>query len=602
MKTFFSNINQLWSHVLIKRCYQFGVSDFCLAPGSRNAPLTLELVDFCQRQGDIKIHQHFDERGLGFLALGLAKVERKPVVVMTTSGTAVANLHPAVIEARQQNVPLIILAADRPLELIGCGANQAIQQAALFGINVIHNLQLPKASTNTSCNQLIQLMDEALLATSGGPVHINCPFDEPLYPVQIENDYSDWIGDLFDTPDKHEFFGQGDISVKKNLFTANRLTDAEKVERPEFKLNQRTLVIAGHLNPQQANRVVSFCEEYNLPLLADINSQIRQLDCKTLVPYLDPGLNQKALDAWLSAYDQVIQFEGRLVSKRLLQWLADFSGQYCIVSEHKDYLDPNRKARQLQLPIVDFIDSVNAELFSNKMEDANPPQHLIEQSISVIKSNWNSGLNELSAVHALCQLLPSNASLFAGNSLSVRLLDMYEYHFSVKRIFSNRGASGIDGLFATAAGIARKVDGPMAVLLGDMSALYDLNSLGLLKHSVTVTGYPVVVIVLNNDGGSIFNLLPAAQFEQALQPYFQCPHGLDFEFAAKQFGLKYDCPNDLPALTAAIESALVQNPRAQDDLIKGNRKAPGVSLIEVKVPQTQSSEMIKAINVELAKC
>ena len=185
------NINLLWASLFIEELVRNGITDFCIAPGSRSTPLTLAVAN----RRDIKSHLHFDERGLGFLALGIASEKKQPVVVITTSGTAVANLYPAIIEARQSAVPLIIISADRPPELLDCGANQAINQYGIFSNYPVYFKQIPTPTDQIKPNYLLTTLDHGLACQQKqqGPIHFNIPFQEPLYPSELSTDYQPYL-------------------------------------------------------------------------------------------------------------------------------------------------------------------------------------------------------------------------------------------------------------------------------------------------------------------------------------------------------------------------------------------------------------------------
>ncbi|MBE0489914.1 MAG: 2-succinyl-5-enolpyruvyl-6-hydroxy-3-cyclohexene-1-carboxylic-acid synthase, partial [Halomonas sp.] len=184
MQTVFSHVNEVWATLILARLHDHGVRDICIAPGSRSAPLALAAARLADHRDDLALHTHFDERGLGFLALGLTRASGRPTVLITTSGTAVPNLHPALVEAFQTHQPLVALTADRPPELIHCGANQAIEQPGLFALHVRSQLDLPPPDKAVSANWLVRQLDHCLQALSGtdrGPIHINAPFRDPLY-------------------------------------------------------------------------------------------------------------------------------------------------------------------------------------------------------------------------------------------------------------------------------------------------------------------------------------------------------------------------------------------------------------------------------------
>ncbi|WP_320824885.1 2-succinyl-5-enolpyruvyl-6-hydroxy-3-cyclohexene-1-carboxylic-acid synthase [Reinekea sp.] len=567
MRRPFSNINQVWSWLLLERLYGSGVRHICLAPGSRSAPLVLALVELGKTYPDLILHTHFDERGLGFLALGLSKASAQAVAVITTSGTAVANLLPAVIEARHSHVPLILISADRPDELLDCGANQAIAQQQLFGAQVLDRLSLPAPDSDIAIHSWLPALDR-LLRTQG-PVHINCPFREPLYPTEAEQDFSAGL-------------------PARMAFSRSRPTPRPVTPALDLTVARKTLIVAGQLSSADADRLVAFCQRYRLPILADLSSQLRLRPSDWVIHYVDILCNNADFVQTLNRFERVIQFSGRLISKRLLNWLGAFSGEHLLVDGHTGYLDPNRRALQQQQTLADFL-----------LQLAEVPLSWPSCQVEVAALHaWNAvaatqlpaligaELNEISAVTHLAQNLPGACQLFAGNSLSIRLLDMYAAPTAPVRVFSNRGASGIDGLIATAAGVAAGANKPLVLVIGDTSALYDLNSLALVNRVAARTGQAILVLVLNNNGGAIFNLLPAAQFGTTQRDYFQCPHDLDFAAAAAQFRLAYARPSSLSELVEQIRLALL----------------PGTtSLIEIQVPAAQSSQQIGQINRHFAQ-
>jgi len=567
MRCQFSNINQVWSWLILERLYGSGVRQVCLAPGSRSAPLVLALVELAKIYPDLVLHTHFDERGLGFLALGLSKAQDQAVAVITTSGTAVANLLPAVIEARHSHVRLILISADRPDELLDCGANQAIAQQQLFGAQVLDRLLLPAPDIDIAINSWLPALDR-LLCTQG-PVHLNCPFREPLYPTEPEQDFSACLPTL-------EPFNHGRPASRSVRSTV------------DLTAPRKTLIVAGQLSPADAARLIDFCQRYRLPILADLNSQLRLQPSDWVIHYADVLCNNADFVHRLNRFERVIQFSGRLISKRLLSWLGSFSGDHLLVDGHADYLDPNRRALQQQQTLADFLLNL-AEVplsWPSCQVEVAALQAWNVIAAAQLPALIGRELSEISAVTHLVQNLPAGCRLFAGNSLSIRLLDMYAAPAASGRVFSNRGASGIDGLVATAAGVAAGSAEPLVLVIGDTSALYDLNSLALLNRVAARTGQAILVLVLNNNGGAIFNLLPAGQFGTTQRDYFQCPHDLDFAAAAAQFRLAYARPTSLTELVEQIRLALI----------------PGTTtLLEIQVPATQSSQQIGQINRHFAQ-
>ena len=259
------NLSLGWARLIIEELWRLGLRDLCFAPGSRSAPLTLA----ASQHGRLRCHSHFDERGLGFLALGLAKRSARPVALVTTSGTAVANLYPAVIEARQSGVPLIVLSADRPPELIDCGANQAIPQVGIFAGYPVFSQNLPTPTSHISPRFLLGTLDQLwlTLTQNPGPAHLNCPFAEPLYPHQGEPLPTDWLDELAHWPD-----GDEPLTRIQPVVSAVPL----QVDWPQWA-SRRGVVVAGQIDsPEEALAVAELADHLGWPLLADAQSQLLQ--------------------------------------------------------------------------------------------------------------------------------------------------------------------------------------------------------------------------------------------------------------------------------------------------------------------------------------
>ncbi|SEQ36172.1 2-succinyl-5-enolpyruvyl-6-hydroxy-3-cyclohexene-1-carboxylate synthase [Ectothiorhodospira magna] len=552
MQATFTHINEAWAQLLITRLYQHGVRDICLAPGSRSAPLTLAAIRLQDTYPQLQLHTHFDERGLAFMGLGLCRARRRPVALITTSGTAVPNLHPALVEAFQTHQPLVAVTADRPEELVGCGANQAIVQPGIFSHHVRAALNLPTPDITLSGGWLAQQLDLALARLHGpgrGPVHLNVPFCDPLYGTPESADFGPWMSDVAPVVTAPDPFPG---------FTMHRIREP-------------VIFVAGQLDPEEAEAVLMVARDYHVPILADIGSQLRLQDHPCILPHPDLLLTVTHIRRRLKAMNQVIQFGGRLTSRRLNQWLADFQGRHWLVSPHEDGLDPERRALQIQASIPEFCSQLKIPV-QGDLGIAPLQAQVIEQ----LELALTYPFSEPAAARVITDTIPDDMLLLPGNSLSIRLLDMVARPGRGNRCITNRGASGIDGLVATAAGLATGHPAGATLLLGDLSLLHDLNSLALAARSP----HPLVIVVLNNDGGGIFNLLPAAAHKDHFQSFFQLPHGLTFRNAATLFGLIYANPDS----AGAFQKAYTEACRRGD-----------ATLIELNFPSNQSSRIIRGL-------
>lgn len=557
-----SQINALWAHLLLEELCRLGVRHLCIAPGSRSAPLTLAAAE----QPGLQCHTHFDERGLGFFALGLAQGLNAPVALLTTSGTAVANLYPAVVEARQSGMPLWILSADRPLELIDVGANQAIPQTGIFAHYPIYQQDLPAPSLALSPRFLLASLDEAARqqALTPGPVHLNCRFPEPLYPQAAIPDWQDYLAPLGSWLD--------DAAPWQR--TARPQPDLSAPDWPAF-CREPGLIVAGRLtDPGEAESIRALARTLGWPLLADIQSQLRF--APEALPLYDLALHHAGIQAALGQAKVLLQLGGRLVSKRLSQFIARQPWQQAwLIDRHGARLDENGPFRvRQQAPVGAWCQARLSQT------PAQAPWLDLTEPLTRLGQGLDAHLPTLSEA-ALCRRLPRvlRGQLLLGNSLPIRLLNSLAGTGAgtgdgPSRVLSNRGASGIDGLIATAAGWAHShPHEPTTLLLGDTSALHDLNSLALLRD---LPG-PFVLLLINNDGGSIFHLLPVP--EAAKAPFYRLPHGLDFAQAAGQFGLCYQAPDNLDAALAAYRQAL----------------DGGQHLIEIKVPHDEVANQLNEL-------
>ncbi|MFM5559476.1 2-succinyl-5-enolpyruvyl-6-hydroxy-3-cyclohexene-1-carboxylic-acid synthase [Aeromonas rivipollensis] len=554
-----ATFNHVWSSLLLEELYRLGVRDIALASGSRSAPLTMAAA----AHPGFRRHLHFDERGLGFMALGLAKGSGRPVAVIMTSGTAVANLWPAVAEAQLTGVPLIILSADRPPELIDNGANQAIDQQGIFGRYPVYQQNLPSPTPTIPAAFVLSSVDQALAkqALTPGPVHFNCMYPEPLYPGEAYLDFSDYLAPL------------GDWLHSNEPWSPWQQGEQHCPRQPDWAALQgkRGVIVAGRIqDPAEAQRVAQLAERLGWPLLADLQSQIR-FDSRNLI-HMDLALQNSCFVTELARAEVLLQFGARLISKRLGQFIKQHPWQdYWLVDPQPARLDPDYRLRRR------LVCTPGAFAAAHPVDHRHLPWHRLaerQQGISGQIRRACDRFSELGVCHRLTQLI--QGQLFVGNSMPARLMDMLgETGKGPSRLMTNRGASGIDGLIATAFGFSLSSDEPTTLLLGDLSALHDLNSLALLGKG----SRPLVVILLNNDGGSIFRMLPVPTKDALLETYYCLPHGLHFEHAAAMFGLHYRAPTTLAEFEQDYATALEK----------------GVTLIEIKVPSNEVAEDLKAL-------
>jgi len=542
--------------LIVEELTRLGVSQFVISPGSRSTPLTVAVARHAKTETTV----HYDERGAAFFALGYGRATGTPAVLVCTSGTAVANYFPAVVEASMDNVPLIVLSADRPPELIGVGANQAILQQDIYGVYPRLAVNLDPPDSHTLAAPILHQVDalyDASMGSHPGPVHMNCQFREPLLP---ENSHSKRQADVVDGWQANSRYSES--SSKTLPDQAERIRDVVH----HFADSKRGLIIVGRSVDQKYNPVIlELAEKLNLPILPDIQSQLRFTEHAQLINYFDLALLREDLQQ--SRPDFILHFGGAFTSKRLLKYVNGPDIYYVSVKETPERIDPNH---QVSIDIQSKIDAFC--LIMGKSDHGQEPgwQHSwkrIDQQTALTVSSLlksQSQLSEPAISFQVSQLLHDQHALMLANSMSIREMEMFASpgHFH-GNIFGNRGSSGIDGLLATSAGFATGSCTPVTVLIGDLALLHDLNSLQLIKASEQ----PIIIIVVNNDGGGIFSFLPIEQEADVFESFFGTPHGLTLKHAAAMFDLSYSKPVDMDEFQAAYTSAVQLNESCLIELV-----------------------------------
>ncbi|SMB78046.1 2-succinyl-5-enolpyruvyl-6-hydroxy-3-cyclohexene-1-carboxylate synthase [Pasteurella testudinis DSM 23072] len=557
-------MNRCWARVVLESIVRNGVRHICIAPGSRSTPLTLEAVRL-QDSHRAVCHTHFDERGLGFFALGLAKADNTPVAIIVTSGTAAANLYPAIIEAEQSGHDLIVLTADRPPELIDCGANQAIQQQGIFADYPVVSVNFPRPSEDYSSAWLLSRIDQACQRqkVQHGVIHFNLPFAEPLYQAdESAVQHAAWLAEF------------NRWASKKQVWIEYAAQQSEVLihENWDYWRTKQGVIVVGKLPPEQSMGISAWAATMGWVVITDIQSGL-----EPSLPYADIWLANEIVQQKLLQAEIVLQFGSRIISKRVNRFLEQFKGEYWLIEASQKNLDPYHHQH------TRFNVKVHHWLRAHPPLRQRPwllePLALSQFCAAFIEQQIGGQLNEASLAHHVSRVLPSNGSLFLGNSLFVRLVDGLCKLPEGYPVYTNRGASGIDGLLATAAGVAVATNQPLVAMLGDISALYDLNSLALFKQ----VRQPTILFVINNNGGAIFDLLPVE--ESVKDQFYRLGHGLDFSSAAAMFGLSYSRPYTWADLNSVLKQAY------------GRKEA---TIIEIKVNPSDGSKTYKSLIEQIA--
>lgn len=543
--------NYYFSYQLIDQLITQGVQDFFLAPGSRSTPLVLAIANHCKARS----HIHFDERGLAFYALGYAKASKKPVALLVTSGTAVGNLLPAVMEAKHDCVPLILLTADRPPELRDCGANQSCNQVHIFGSYVSWQIDLPCADELSSIKSLPTTIAQAVYYAQG-PVHLNCMFREPLSSAHKSLE------------------PLASIHYTRACLIPSRSTIEQYASHLEKHANG--VIIATATSP--IGPVVALAEKLNWPIFPDILSPLRALNHPLIISHFD-----LILKAQPCSFEAVIQIGERFVSKTLLQTLEKSPPKFYLqVLEGPHRFDPAHIINhRIQSDASSFCQMLCAKL--NIKNTSRGFWQTGQLQTSKKLSDYFSQQTTLSEPAIANLLTQKDSAIFLGNSMPIRDANCY-LSTVLGPVFANRGLSGIDGNIATTCGIAIGTQKHTLALLGDLSFLHDINSLAL----VAKCPYPCTLIVINNQGGGIFSFLPLDQPKTIKETFFAATHELSFSSAAKLFSLPYYAPQDL----ISLKKLLQQDPHSCVIELTTNREK---NLLDHKQIEDLISEMFSSL-------
>lgn len=575
------NRTYLWAQCLVDELVRLGVDTFFVSPGSRSTPLTVSVA----RHPRTTTHVHVDERGTAFAALGYGRATQQAAGWITTSGTAVANGFPAVVEASIDGVPMLCLTADRPFELRGTGANQTIDQARIFGRYPRHFLDLPAPTADVPLSAVIAGVDEAVshaFRMPAGPVHINAAFRKPLEPV-VDPDATDASEDL--SPRVRQWAtGNQPFTKRPRPASAAPDTALQRVAQ-RLQSESRGLIVAGRLDTaEEAFAVRDLAAHCGWPLVPDITSQLRLgLAEDEDRPTPHPALYRIAYADSILAYPQaasrlapraVLHLGGRTLSKRLRHLLRDaIPDSYVVVRPDPNRLDPDSVVTE---HIEADVEGVCRDLLSRLPADMDPERRTgpaLGASRREYVSSWirsdaavrdtlnrelptgekegTSAVSEPFVARRISQLLPAGHALILASSMPVRDANRYaDPNGSNGIVYANRGASGIDGTIATAAGVTVGRGGPATLLIGDLASLHDLNALSLLRQ------IPVVVVVVNNEGGGIFHFLPIRESEDVFESYFATPHPANFASAAGTFGISYHHAQTPEEFDDAYQSAI----------------------------------------------
>jgi len=544
---FTGSLNRIWSAAIVEEFVRSGCTRFLLSPGSRNTPLVLAADAHPRADCELLV----DERAAGYKALGWGAATGRAAVLVCTSGTAVANYLPAVTEADAAAVPLIVISADRPVELRDTGANQTIDQPGLYGGRARWSFDLPAPRPDVPLASVLTAVDQLVYRAHrgpAGPVHLNCQFAEPLAPTADAADFA---------PDARLAAWAAATNPLTRYGAAETVPAPADLERAAAILAnaERGVIVAGRLTPgADPAPVLDLARRLRMPLLADVSSGLR-FGPEGALTHHDHILRHAPFAA-ARRPDVVLHLGGPPVSGALQTWLDGSGAARLRVERVPRRLDPGHATTlRLEMDPVRFCAEVPVRAAAQDSALLAPLARADAVCARVLADVLPAAAleNEEAVARRVLDALPDGSALFLGNSMPVRDAEACgTRHGRDVRVGTNRGASGIDGLLASAAGFAEGLARRAVLLVGDLALLHDLNSLHLLARNPQ----PVTVVLLNNDGGGIFSFLPVAGATDRFEACFGAAHGLAFGAVVEAFGLDHHRPATPADLDTALAAAL----------------------------------------------
>ncbi|MGM0397697.1 MAG: 2-succinyl-5-enolpyruvyl-6-hydroxy-3-cyclohexene-1-carboxylic-acid synthase [Halobacteriota archaeon] len=578
------NRNTLWARAIVDELAKGGVGAVVVAPGSRSTPLTVAAA----RDDRITVYNHLDERSAAYFALGRAKRTGDPTPLICTSGTAAANFHPAVVEGDQSRTPMILLTADRPPELRDSGANQTIDQVGLYGSAVRDQRDLPEPEPDDRKLRSLRTTVSRALATSkgtpAGPVHLNVPFRKPLEPVAVPGD----VPDSFAEDQPLAAAGRDGPFVRPTVGRPSLTRDELSAIEATLESADRGLIVAGPDDTYgaSASAIADLATASGFPVFADPLSGVRygpHRDRATILGAYDGFLDPSVYANWTNP-DVVLRFGASPTSKALRTFLAETGARQFVV-------DPAGAWREATFTASDLLVA--------------DPNHLAERLAGSVSRtadrDWHETLRAAAAQHweaveeravdalegrYLQQVVadaPDPATLVVGNSMPVRDLDRFGRPRDADlTVVGNRGASGIDGTTSTALGAGSATEDPLVYVTGDLTYFHDMNGLLVLdRFDCSAT-----IVVIDNDGGGIFHMLPIEDHDPPFTDQFKTPHGIDLSATDDLYDLTFHAVDGLASFASTYRESL---------------DSPGTDVIAVRTDAERSHRRREAIKRDVVR-
>ncbi len=550
-----ADLNRRQAVHLVQTLAALGLKHAVLSPGARNTPVVLALHDAVEQGCPIQLHSVVDERAAGFFALGLARQTDTPVLLSCTSGSAAANYFPAVVEASEGAVPLIVVTADRPAELQNCGAPQAMAQVALFGVHVRRSISLeaPEVADATSLvSQATRDLWAASVFPAPGPVHLNLRFRKPLWSPDSTATLDAPVAPVVPRPSS---------------------CDPACIQRlVEFVDGQAGVIVVG---PDPSGRlkgedIDQLSRWLQWPVLADPVSQLR-FGADVPVIHHHDILLRSARFRELHPYTRAIHLGGT-TSSRPLEELLRRTPTVPIGASGRRWDPWGSVDWSLEASLAAVMQAVAQAAVRPQTPDHREQWQAADRVVAEgLVERCSGDLWEGSIAHHFVQALPAGALLRIASSMPIRDVDSFCVDSGrTLRVSANRGVNGIDGTVATTLGEAAAIQQPVGLLTGDLSLIHDIGALTTAPRPSN----PVVITVVDNGGGGIFGYLPMREHETAFEPWYVTPHQHDIPAIARAMGVAVHTPDSLDACKNAWNEALAHC---------------GVTVVHVRIDREEST-------------
>lgn len=529
--------------------YHAGIKNICISPGLRNSIPTLSFIKYKK----FNCYSILDERSSAYFALGLSLKQKNPTILLCTSGTAIANYFPAIIESSQNRIPLIILTADRPENLYNTGTNQTINQKNIYGEFVRSHINI---NTNSKINDTLNKIEYAIQLAFGndytnnkktipGPIHINMHLQDVSNNLNFKK-----------------------INYSKKKFHIIK-SSYQKINIDNY---DRPLIVAGRINKSlNAKMITKLSNHLKAPILADPLSQIR-FNNKNILGLYDFYIHNLQINP-----DIIIRIGQKPTSKKLCDKLKEWKDHTILIDSYGRFNDDVRKV--VKVNEEDFIKDI-IQKTKPKVSNAKFYDYLLNLEDETAKNinNKSEKWSELLITKKILSSMDTNENLFISNSMPIRYLDMIEPNYLKINIniYSNRGASGIDGIISTALGVAKSSKKRTLLLIGDLSFIHDLNSLIIAKkYNINLT-----IVIINNNGGGIFSLLPISNLieKNLFKEYWTTPQNLDFKKIANLYDIDYTLAKSTQELINSLS------------VLKHNRK---LNILETKININENKKILE---------